>query len=290
MTRSTNNPFLLCNASIILYCTILSSLVHSIASSWIDPDTNLAKNGIRRSFITASPYELVFSDEFNTPGRSLSDGHDPRWTALEKDDYTNYALQYYSSSLATTNHGFLNISTIMEEIQFDVYDVLHKPSPSYKAKKIYQSAMIQSWNKFCFTSGIIEISAKLPGKSHIGGLWPAMWLLGNLARATYVGSSNNIWPWSYNTCNAPKQSQQRFSACKALNHYDLHSFQGRGAPEIDIIEAMAGQEKLPNTLRHKPYYSASLQIAPAIENYRPINAEEPAAGMYNSLSIAYGFY
>ena len=40
--------------------------------------------------------------------------------------------------------------------------------------------MIQGWNKFCFTGGIIEMSAQLPGKWNIGGLWPAMWLLGML--------------------------------------------------------------------------------------------------------------
>ena len=88
--------------------------------------------------------------------------------------------------------------------------------------------MVNGWNKFCFTGGIVEISAKLPGKHNAGGLWPAMWLLGNMARATYVGSSNNVWPWSYNTCSKAKQSEQKFSACNRVNHFDLHAFQGRG--------------------------------------------------------------
>jgi len=39
-----------------------------------------------------------------------------------------------------------------------------------------------------------------------------------------------------------------------------------GAPEVDILEAMPGFENLhksnPNTYTHKPYYSASLQVAP----------------------------
>jgi beta-glucanase (GH16 family) len=29
--------------------------------------------------------------------------------------------------------------------------------------------MIQTWNKFCFTGGILELSIKLPGKSDSGG-------------------------------------------------------------------------------------------------------------------------
>ncbi len=38
-------------------------------------------------------HALVFSDEFSLDGRSFDDGHDPRWTAINKDDYTNNALQ-----------------------------------------------------------------------------------------------------------------------------------------------------------------------------------------------------
>ncbi|RYY82488.1 hypothetical protein EON63_13225 [archaeon] len=34
---------------------------------------------------------------------------------------------------------------------------------------------------------MVEVRAKLPGQYDIAGLWPAIWLLGNLARATYVG-------------------------------------------------------------------------------------------------------
>ncbi len=37
--------------------------------------------------------------------------------------------------------------------------------------------MVQGWNKFCLTGGIVEYSAKLPGKSTVGGLWPACKLL-----------------------------------------------------------------------------------------------------------------
>jgi beta-glucanase (GH16 family) len=39
--------------------------------------------------------------------------------------------------------------------------------------KEFRSGMVQSWNKFCFIGGIIEISAKLPGDPKTGGLWPA---------------------------------------------------------------------------------------------------------------------
>ena len=83
---------------------------------------------------------------------------------------------------------------------------------------------------------------------------------GNLARATYVGSSNNMWPWSYNVCDRKKQSEQLISACNMVNHYNLAAYTGRGAPEIDLLEVMGGVEQLVNTptnkVRHAPSRSS----------------------------------
>ena len=98
-----------------------------------------------------------------------------------------------------------------------------------------------------------------------------VWLLGNLARATYVGSSDYVWPWSYNECNSRERESQEINACAKVAHYGLEPGRGRGAPEIDLIEAMQGDmtEKLPSTNISRPYQSLSLQIAPGIENDRP---------------------
>jgi beta-glucanase (GH16 family) len=35
--------------------------------------------------------------------------------------------------------------------------------------KNYTSGMVQSWNKFCFTGGILEMSIELPGEAESGG-------------------------------------------------------------------------------------------------------------------------
>ena len=205
---------------------LLSIIISECSGGWIDPDTSISEKFVT-SFVDKRVYELVFSDEFERDGRLFHDGYDPKWTAMNKDDYTNFALQYYKSDLVTTTNGYLNLSTIVADITYDTNDILSKEK-SGKNTKNYQSAMVNGWNKFCFTGGIVEISAKLPGKHNAGGLWPAIWLLGNMARATYVGSSNNVWPWSYNTCSKSMQSEQRFSACNRVNHYDLHAYQGRG--------------------------------------------------------------
>lgn len=84
---------------------------------------------------------------------------------------TNEALHYYSDDNAVTNNGVLNITT---EKKINVYKAFNEKTKKFYAdKKHVQSAMLQSWNKFCFTGGIVEFSAKMPGNAKTGGLWPA---------------------------------------------------------------------------------------------------------------------
>lgn len=271
----------------IIYILFYISITH-VYCNWIDPDT-ISSFYQTKSFISKKKLNLVFSDEFNQPNRQFHDGYDSKWTAINKNDYTNFALQYYNSDLISTSNGYLNISTIINDISFDILDSTQSTQPKKSKKtKVFQSGMLQGWNKFCFTGGIVEIKAKLPGKANIGGLWPAIWLLGNLVRATYVSSSNNVWPWSYNECNKDLQSQQMFSACNIVNHFDFHALQGRGAPEIDILEVMPGKEELINTPIHKPYLSTSLQIAPAIQDYRPTETLEPDYEQWYHDGLEYG--
>ncbi len=145
---------------------------------WIDPDTPLSSRETE-SYFDGRPYHLVYSDEFEEDGRTFKDGEDPRWTAMNKDDYTNFALHYYKDDLVRTSNGVLNITTILEDIEFTVEDPKSKDnSHSKRITKNFQSGMVQGWNKFCFTGGVVEIKAKLPGLYDVGGLWPAMWLLG----------------------------------------------------------------------------------------------------------------
>jgi len=170
------------------------------------------------TYSPSKTFELVFSDEFNTPHRTFEDGSDPRWTALDKNDYTNDALHYYTPKNAKTNEqGELVIvseAADTEIVGFD--DVKLKKT---HVTKHFRSAMLQSWNKFCFTGGIIEAEVTMPGKHNVGGLWPAFWLLGNLARHTYVGSSEHIWPWSSIECTKKSGFAQKISGCDHAAHY-----------------------------------------------------------------------
>lgn len=76
-------------------------------AGWVDPDT--PSNAMGKEFY-GRQYELVFSDEFDREGRTFEDGSDPRWTALNKNDYTNAALQYYSEKLVRKECCFVFIN------------------------------------------------------------------------------------------------------------------------------------------------------------------------------------
>jgi hypothetical protein len=241
----------------------------STDAGWVDPDTPTKHLKTSSLFEEdAREYSLVFSVEFDQEGRTFEDGADPRWTAIDKNDYTNEALHYYRPANVNTSAGALHISTSLTTNKYKAFD--EEKLQYYSDAKHVQSGMVQGWNKFCITGGIVEFSAKLPGDPTVGGLWPALWMLGNLARATYVGSSNYIWPYSYNRCDEHNRHSQKISACSKVSHYSLEEGRGRGSPEIDILEAMMGSaETLPSTNVTRPYFSTSLQIAPGLEGNRP---------------------
>lgn len=273
---------LIASLNLVLICS-----TQGVFSSWVDPDT--PEEGLTTKALTLDDdreFELVFSDEFNEDGRTFNDGNDPRWTAINKNDYTNSALHFYSHDNARTMNGYLNITTERKINPYRAFD--EKKKFWYADKKYIQSAMIQGWNKFCFIGGIVEFNAKLPGDATVGGLWPALWMLGNLARGTYVGSSDYVWPFSYSKCNPTTRKSQIINGCSKVHHYGMDPFVGRGSPEIDILESMQGNdEKLPSTNIKRPYQSCSLQIAPGMERDRPVLGKLPHKGhWYTHLEYA----
>mmetsp|Transcript_41752 Transcript_41752/g.77239 ORF Transcript_41752/g.77239 Transcript_41752/m.77239 type:complete len:657 (-) Transcript_41752:751-2721(-) len=229
-------------------------------------------------------YKLVMSDEFNTPGRTFEDGSDPKWTSIHKNDYTNDAQHFYSRENAYTDgNGDLVIKTEAKDTEFIGFDDVH--GKEVHATKHFRSAMVQSWNKFCFTGGVIEAEVELPGKANVGGLWPAFWLLGNLARHTYVASSAHVWPWSDSECNSKSMDAQLISGCSKALHWDMEPSVGRGSPEIDIFEVQpgpikAGEGQLKYTYVGQPFMSASYQVAPGVPFNRPGPGTWPGPGQW----------
>lgn len=114
------------------------------------------------------------SDEFNVNGRNFKDGNDPLWTALDKsdDDASSVgggSLHFYNSSNVITEDGYLKMSTLLQKTEWNRYD--HVNNEWKKERTNFTSGMIQSWNKFCFTGGIVEMDIIFPGEPYIGGLW-----------------------------------------------------------------------------------------------------------------------
>ena len=191
-------------------------------------------------------YHLIFSDEFNTAGRTFRNGEDSKWTALEVGDTANQGVAFYLPEQATiaqdteaTGEGSTAPSTLLITTDNSPH-VGDSPTGEHGIAMPCKSAMLQSWNKFCFTSGIVEFRARQPRG---GGYWPALWLFGNLGRAVYQNSNTGLWPWSYDRCDTDLElpqtdPPQRISACDDhdLASEGLHGFQGRGATELDLLE------------------------------------------------------
>lgn len=258
-----------------LYIVGITLCLRGARAAWIDPDTPQEAYK-HKSLVDGTEYTLVMSDEFNKDGRTFDDGDDPMWTAeIHSDDAQSSAgygsLHFYNSSQVTCNDGYMNITTSSETTKWKGFNPFKRKYETLF--KNFKSGMVSSWNKFCYTGGIIELRAVLPGYADIGGLWPAFWLLGNLGRATYEASTNLVWPWSFNKCDRTMQLAQEISACNGVKHFGMHSHEGRGSTEIDIFEAMPGVPGFPATTEWDPiglpYLSGSLQVAPGINDHRP---------------------
>ncbi|KAJ7667135.1 beta-glucan synthesis-associated [Mycena rosella] len=210
--------------------------------------------------------QLVFSDEFTTDGRSFYPGDDPYWTAEDLHYWSTNNLEWYDPVAVTTANGSLKITL--------------SATPTHGLN--YQGGLLTTWNKFCFTGGMLVTSATLPGTNNIHGLWPAFWAMGNLGRAGYGASLDGMWPYTYDACDvgtAPNQTLnglpeiartsgsmdptqpydgelsyqpgQRLSRCTCPGeshpgpiHSSDGSYVGRSAPEIDVFEAQISGENL----------------------------------------------
>ncbi|KAF8215119.1 glycoside hydrolase family 16 protein [Mycena galopus ATCC 62051] len=233
--------------------------------SLIDPDT--PTSAYTYTGAGGHKYNLVFSDEFNTDGRSFYPGDDPFWTAVDLHYWPTQDLEWYDPSAVTTRDGKLVI-TLSEVDNHDLN---------------FQSGMIASWNQLCITTGYIEVSISLPGAPTQVGFWPGAWTMGNLGRAGYGATTQGMWPYTYDSCDLgtfPNQTThndtpsstfndelsllpgQRLSACTCpgSDHPGPAVTVGRGVPEIDIIEALVEIDGTAPNFRGQ--VSQSYQVAP----------------------------
>lgn len=205
-------------------------LLQNLRTGLIDRDT--PSNAMTRTALDGSEYKLVFSDEFNTPNRTFYPGDDPFFFGLDGWYGATMDLEWYDPDAISTWDGTL-------EIQLDAF-------PNHGLQ--FRSGMLNSWNQLCFKGGIYEVSVSLPGPAGVHGLWPGVWSMGNLGRPGYLATTDGMWPYTYNECDAgitPNQSMtdgtsklpgQRLPSCSCVGEDHPTPGTGRGAPEIDIIE------------------------------------------------------
>ncbi|KIY69552.1 glycoside hydrolase family 16 protein [Cylindrobasidium torrendii FP15055 ss-10] len=237
-----------------------SGQVPDIPGNWglIDDDTPKDAYTMKSKYDPSKTMRLVFSDEFNTDGRTFYPGEDPYWEAVDLHYWGTNNLEWYDPAAVTTKDGYLVITL--------------------SRKENHNLDYTGGTNKFCYTGGYLESSVILPGSSNILGLWPALWTMGNLGRAGYGASLDGMWPYAYDECDvgtAPNQTNsqgephlatvdgdtgkggslsylpgQRLSRCTCPGEdhpgpkHDDDTFVGRAAPEIDVFEAQINEKTL----------------------------------------------
>jgi len=238
-----------------------SGQVPSFNSNYALIDKDTPKSALTKpDWQSGKDWTLVFSDEFNVEGRTFWPGDDPYWEAVNLHYWQTDNLEWLDPTAITTRNGSLEITM----------------SAQPKNQLNYTSGMMTTWNKFCFTGGMVEVSVQLPGANNVVGLWPAIWTMGNLGRAGYGASLQGMWPYTYDSCDvgtAPNQTKnglpiaatengdptngdvlsylpgQRLSrcSCPGSSHpgpmHEDGTFVGRSAPEIDIFEALVSDNR-----------------------------------------------
>jgi beta-glucanase (GH16 family) len=217
----------------------------------IDRDT--PQSAMHRKGEFGDEYELVFSDEFNDNNRTFYEGDDPYFYAGDFWYGATQDLEWYDPDAVTTYDGTL-------ELRLDRH-------PNHGLQ--FRSGMLNSWNQLCFKGGIFEVSVSLPGPAGVPGLWPGAWTMGNLGRPGYLSTTDGLWPYTYQGCDAgitPNQSSsdglsflpgQRLPSCTCPGEDHPTPGKGRGAPEIDIIEVGSTYGAHP-----MPIATQSYQVAP----------------------------
>ncbi|GAK36484.1 beta-glucanase precursor [Bacteroides graminisolvens DSM 19988 = JCM 15093] len=118
-----------------------------------------------------STYKLVWSDEFNKPGKP-----DSTVWSFEDGFVRNEELQWYQPDNAFCEKGLLIIEGRKEKVRNTEYKKEGKSWKQARKYAFYTSSSLKTAGKKEFLYGRIEVRAKIPVG---GGAWPAIWTLGN---------------------------------------------------------------------------------------------------------------
>lgn len=131
----------------------------------------------------AGDWKLVWSDEFDRPGRP-----DPRKWTYESGFIRNEELQLYTVDRrenARVENGCLVIEARHEEWRNPNYQANGKSWMQTREKALYTSASLTTEKLAAWRYGRFEIRAQVPAGK---GTWPAIWMLGaNIRRLGWPG-------------------------------------------------------------------------------------------------------
>ncbi|KAF5313575.1 hypothetical protein D9611_010170 [Ephemerocybe angulata] len=139
---------------------------------------------------------------------------DPFWEAVDLWYGVTGDVEWYDPSQVVTKDGHLVI-TIDSTDTAGRGGTKGSTAPFTAADNHglkYRSGMIQTWNKFCFTSGYVEVSVTFPGPTSstagyracdlpVLDVWPGAWTMGNLGRPGYQATTDGMWPYTYDECD-----------------------------------------------------------------------------------------
>ncbi len=114
-------------------------------------------------------YELVWSDEFDSPGRPAA-----HWS-YESGFVRNGELQWYRPENAEVRGGCLVITARAETVPNPWYDSLSTDWRKNRRRAEFTSACVTTSGSFSFRYGRLEVRARIPVAQ---GAWPAIWTLG----------------------------------------------------------------------------------------------------------------
>ena len=267
-------------------------------SFWVDPTTPYFARSTSLVNYTNN-LTLVFSEEFNATWAAnrtwnatytLPGEANHKWSATYQLNSDTYGDTFLHPQMLYTSNSTLHLTARHERF----------------GGAGFLGSQLSSWNRFCFQGGYLEVSFRLPPSSmkHNLGAWTAIWVMGNLARDVYPASVENVWPFSYDECQCPGPSAeyglpQKISRCDHHGgRYGLNAYQGRGAPELDLLETIQCSKQMTPHLRdfgalpNGTCLITSVQLAPRLPSLlRPLlNAlptEEGDRSWYHG-SVSYG--
>ena len=207
-----------------------------MADGWIDPDTPA---NARTKTVEGEELQLVFSDEFGDAARDLRVGRDAKWEAMDMRREEPYRGGCVAAESVRLSGGRAVLAA--------------GRNTTYHASDgacAFRSALLHSWDKFCFTGGYVEVKVRQPGTLEGAGVQAAVRLVGDLALVGGLNATPGLWPFSYGHCDAvardgqadwpnSRVGAQRHSACGGGGEYGFAPGVGRGAPEVALFEMAA---------------------------------------------------